>query len=577
MNMEKYIKILLAFFILLAGCTKFLDINEDPNNPSKATLGLLLTHVEKDVADLLGLNPNTNSGLASITSVYMHQTTVRNDQDQYGINGGSYFAGSAWDPLYTGPLQDLELMISQAEADENVTYAGIAKILKAYTFSQMVDVFGDIPFSEANKLSSTKVGYPKWDKSEDIYPQLFALLDAAIADLTNLTAKNKVIPAGDDVIYAGDKAKWVRAAKTIKLKLLTQVRLVQNVSSAVTALVTSGDLIKSGEDFEFVYKSKSSPDERNPGFLDYEAGQRSYYMSPWMYRILKGQNPAILFGIRDPRIPYYYYNQMTSSSSSREGNPTEYRDGGFVSIVFGSISRNRDHATDGTITVFGVYPVGGRYDDGGAKKVTGSYGTGAAPYRFITYADRLYLQAELANAGLIPEAVGDSYFKQALDASFQQVDHVVSLVAPASATISQTAPPTMWVPSATAPVPPAAATTGWLVKAYITSVMAQYDAATPARKLEYIMTEKWISQFGCGVDTWTDYRRTRYPVVFNPLDATQAPGGQVISPFEGFVIPVTLINPVPWTVCWPTSELSLNPNAPVQKDPSTHKVFYDRH
>ena len=79
---------------------------------------------------------------------------MRDDPDQYGITGGSYWAGSAWDPLYTGPLQDLELMISQAEADENVTYAGIAKILKAYTFSQMVDVYGDVPFSEANKLSS---------------------------------------------------------------------------------------------------------------------------------------------------------------------------------------------------------------------------------------------------------------------------------------------------------------------------------------------------------------------------------------------------------------------------------------
>jgi hypothetical protein len=580
MNMEKYIKLLLALLILLAGCTKnFLDINEDPNNPSKATLGLLLTHVEKGVADGLGMNPNVESGLASVTSVFMHQATMRDDPDQYGITGSSYWCGSAWDPIYTGPLQDLELMISQAEADENVTYAGIAKILKAYTFSQLVDVYGDVPFSEANKLSSSdKITYPKWDKSEEIYPQLFALLDAALADLTNTTAKNKVAPAGEDLIYAGDKAKWIRAAKTLKLKLYNQVRLVQNVSAEVTALVTGGDLIKSGEDFEFIYKAKSSPDERNPGFLDYEAGQRRFYMSPWMYRILKGQNPAIFTNIKDPRIPYYYYNQMTSSSSSREGNPTEYRDGAFVSIFFGSVSKNRDHATDGTITVFGVYPVGGRYDDGGAKKVTGGYGTGAAPYRFITYADRLYIQAELANAGLIAD-VNPTYFQQALEASFKQVDHVVSLVNPSAASFTQTTPPTMWVPTATAPVPPAAASTGWLVKAYITSVMALYNdaSATTTRKLEYIMTEKWISQFGCNVDTWADYRRTRYPVIFNPKDATQAPNGQVISPADGFVIPVNLVNPVPWTLVWPQSELSINPNAPAQKDPGTFKVFYDRH
>jgi hypothetical protein len=227
------------------------------------------------------------------------------------------------------------------------------------------------------------------------------------------------------------------------------------------------------------------------------------------------------------------------------------------------------------MTVFGVYPVGGRFDDGGHIKVTGPSGTGAAPYRFITYADRMYIQAELANVGLIPD-VAPTYFQQAVEASFKQVDHVVLKVAPNLASITQATPQTMWVPTAVAPVPPATATTGWLVKTYITSVMALYTAATTDRKLELIMTEKWISQFGCNVDTWTDNRRTGYPIVFNPLNPVQAPGGQVISP-DGFVIPVTLTNPIPWTVDWPLSELSINPNAPTQKDPSTFKVFYDIH
>jgi hypothetical protein len=569
MNMEKYMKILLAFLVLLAGgCTKdFLDINTNPNYPTKATLPLLLTNIEKNVADGLTIK----GGLSNITAVYMHQITTRESPDQYGINGSSSFTQSPWDFFYAGPLQDIELLISQAEADENVTYAGIGKILKVYLFSQMVDVYGDIPFSEANKLDADNLGYPVWDKSENIYPALFALLNKGIADLQNTTASNNVTPGGDDVIYAGSKAKWLRAAKTLKLKLYNQVRLVQNVTAFVN--IPSDSLIQSGEDFEFQYKSKSSPDERNPGFLEYEAGQKGYYQSPWFHEILKGMNPEIFTGIVDPRIPYYTYNQLQKTQDTREGNPTEYRDGAFVSIVFGSISKNRDHSTDGSMSLMGLYPVGGRYDDGKGMKVTGNHGTGAAPYRFITYADRLFIQAELANAGLIAD---NNYFKTAVEASFKQVDHVVTLVNPSAALTTQTTPPTMWVPAAVAPVPPAAATTGWLVKDYITKVMALYDAATTTQKLEYIMTEKWISQYGCNVDTWTDYRRTGYPIVFNPKDPIQAPDGIVMSP-DGFEIPVTLINKIPWTVVWPQSELSLNPNAPAQKDPGTFKVFYDKH
>jgi hypothetical protein len=67
--MEKYKKILLALVILLAGCTKnFLDVNTDPNNPSKATLGLLLTHVEKSIADGL----DVYGGLGNITPIWYH-------------------------------------------------------------------------------------------------------------------------------------------------------------------------------------------------------------------------------------------------------------------------------------------------------------------------------------------------------------------------------------------------------------------------------------------------------------------------------------------------------------------------
>ena len=97
--MEKYTKILLALLIMLTGCTKgFLDINTDPNNPSKASLGLLLTHVEKDVAD----NLSVNQGLGAITTIYMQQYSTRENPDGYGITGGSSYASTPWDYFYTG-------------------------------------------------------------------------------------------------------------------------------------------------------------------------------------------------------------------------------------------------------------------------------------------------------------------------------------------------------------------------------------------------------------------------------------------------------------------------------------------
>jgi len=555
--MKKQYKILLAIVLLMTGCTKdFLDINKDPNYPTTAPLSQLLTSVEKDLSEALSIR----NGLNNFACVYMHQITVREDPDQYGVTGGSYYTNNPWLLFYAYPLEDLELMIKQGDENGDLVYAGIARILKAYAYSILVDVYGDVPFSEACKQPEG-INYPKFDNGAAIYTECFAMLDKAIENIGDASAKNLFTPGDDDIIYKGITAKWIRAANTIKLKLYNQVRLVQDVSAPVNALISGNNLIGSGEDFELPYGLSKSPDERNPGSLIYEASQKSHYISPWFYEMLKGRNAAIFTGIEDPRIPYYIYNQLAPGQSTREGNRTEYRDGGFVAIYFGSIGPNRDHSTDGSMSVPGIYPIGGRYDEGDATQITGESCTGAAPYRFLTYADRLYIQAELINAGLV---TGDARvtLENAMVASFKQVDHVVALTQ---------SPQTIPVLDGSAEV-----------TAYINSVLGVYDAAADAnRQLEVIMTQKWISSFGSNVDQWTDYRRTGYPIVFDPRNPAHAPDGFVTSPEGPNVgdgptqVPVHLINAIPLSLPWGTDDLNINASAPEQKNPATFKVFWD--
>jgi hypothetical protein len=558
MNMAKYFKILLAILILGAGCKKdFLDINKDPNYPTSAPLGQLLTNVEVDLAGSLSIR----YGFSNFAAVYMHQITVREDPDQYGVTGTSYYTNNPWGLMYAGPLQDIDLMIKTGTTNGDLIYTGIAKILKAYSFSLLVDIYADVPFTEANKQTEGNP-YPAYDKGEAIYPALFTLLDEAIENLSDANATNLFVPGDDDLIYGGDVAKWIRLANTIKLKLYTQIRLTEDVSAEVNALLTEGNLIGSGESFELPYGTSKSPDNRNPGVLEYEAGQKGYYISPWFYQLLKGYNPALFEGIEDPRIPYYFYQQLKPGQSTREGNPTEYRDGGFVSIYFGSIGPNRDHSTDGSMTVMGMYPVGGRYDQGDGTKVSGTSCTGAAPYRFLTYADRLYLEAELVNTGVAAAGDEREILLSAINESFSQVDHVVSLTQ-----TTQTVPALVGSDA---------------VNEYIDFIMSKYDAATSDdQKLEIIMTQKWIQSFGSNVDQWTDYRRTGYPVIFDPKNNVQAPGGFVTSP-DGpnpgespIPIPVQRVNEIPLSLSWGQDDLSINPNAPAQKNPATYKVFWD--
>lgn len=559
MTMKKIFLLFLIPFTLI-GCSDWLDINVDPNNPKDVPMSMLLPEIQRTIT--LSFTAGKDAGIGQDLGVYTHQLSTREEANEYQAGGNEWYLLNSWSTIYVNSLQNMDMLLQKAEKEQAPHYAGITKILKAYVFAQYVDIFGDIPFSEANKKDAG-ILYAKFDKGADIYPQLFTLLDEGIADLKK--AKGPLAPGADDLIYGGDATKWINAANTIKLKMYNQIRLADpTVKGKIEALLAEGKLIgATANGFMFPYTDKRDPvDERNPAMVDlYEATQKSTHMSPWFFEILKGINP-VFEGIVDPRIPYYFYNQLNPTKSGNDGNAFEYRVGGFASIYFGSKGPDRDRSQDKSFTVYGIYPCGGRYDEGDAKIIKAADATGAAPYRFLTYADRLYIEAELIQAGVI---TGDAKAKltAAMNESFKLVDYVVG-----KAKGTQTVP---------ALVGNASTTT------YVNKILALFDAGDSNKKMEIIMTQKWIQSFGSYVDQYTDYRRTGYPVMFDPKNSAHAPGGYVTPPDGGDPdrtlpkVKVECAKNYPLSLPWALDELNVNKNAPAQKtDPSTIPVFWDK-
>ncbi len=553
----KKIKIFLlaALLIVAAGCEDFLDINRDPNNPSEANMQQLLPGIHHWIGYVFSLNFGY---IGYANSVFTHQLSSRQPEyDGYGITGSAYAVG-IWYAFYAEILQDVELLINLAEEAENTYYAGIGKTLKAYLYSAMVDLWGDVPYTEANKKGNTN---PVFDKDSDIYADILLLLDEAYTDF-NTTPVDLRRPGNDDTIYKGDITKWIKANRTIKLKLYTQVRkhAMYNQAKVDELLAEPDELISSwGDSFIIPFGPSSTPDDRNPAFVsEYGGGQISMYISPWFFEIMNGENPDIFNGIVDPRIPYYFVNQKQGGAASQ--SPAEYRNGDFISIYFGSIGLNRDHAGRGTFTMMGIYPCGGKYDDGTPAPdagLTAVNGTGAAPVRLLTYADRLYIEAELISVGKLAGGadVAKGKLLEAMQASLEQVNEVVNL-----------AKGTATVPELDDENDP-----------YLAGILAEYDAAaSDGRRLEIIMTQKWISSWGTHHDQYTDYRRTGFPVMFDPSRADHAPGGFVSGGPDGSgPVPVQRTRDYPLTWPYYTIELTLNTNAPAQRTITTSRVFWD--
>lgn len=538
MNIKKYIQRgMMACSVLLAtGCgSNFLDINVDPNNPSKVALGQLLTNAQLTMTNSMTMG---NNGISTPGSILVHQTVQRGSVDQYFVSGNDTQIQNVWQNLYSGSLEDYKTIIDQGTTANSLHYVGIAQVLTAYTFSIMVDLWGDIPYAEA--LNPTEFRYPHYDADASIYPQLIALIDQGIA---NLIADSPDKPGSDDLIYAGDLTKWRQLAKTLKLKLYNQTRLVTDVSTDVNALLAENDLIDASGDFEMAYGTSVSPNDRNPVFVvEYTLGNRPTYISPYFYEILSDKNTfhnnLVLSGIKDPRIPYYWFNQLTDPADAQ--NPTEYTDtNGFVSIYFSSQGVNQGFNQDRSQTVLGLYPIGGRYDDGkgGVVNTSGSLsGPGNVAQRLLPYFNSLYIQAELT---LTESGVtGDTrqFFKDAMTASFAKVNSIAT--------------------AASVPVIASAS-----INSYINAVLAKYDAGDVTKKLELILTEKWIASFGFSLDAYSDYRRTGFPIMYDPntdnISFTATSRGYPVS------------------LAYSATALNLNFNSPGQKNVTTDLVFWD--
>lgn len=555
MKITRILYALIPTLLACTSCSKYLDINDNPNKPTTAELNKVLTGAEYDIAMSFASGNYIGSSLPS----YVFHLSSR-EVDNYGIMNSTSTLGNTWQQGYVYGLKNTNAVIKAAEEGNNMIYAGIGKLMKAYAFANLVDLWGDIPYEEFDIEGNYA---PKLDRSQDIYNSLLALIDEAIGNLEDTNASNLLKPASDDLIYSGNVDKWVRMGNTLKLKLLVQSRKSKNDipdwNTKLSTLLAENNFMRNGEDFEFKHTAKDSPDERHQAYVDeYLGGQSTYYISPWIYETMSGKNLNVtdnpFVNIKDPRIPYYWVNQIKADSEAQ--NATDYRDGAFVSIFFASNSSGASNDQRETSTFIGIYPCGGKYDNGQGGKCDAKVGNGIAPEKMLQSYSVPFLLAELYLTG---EASGDA--KSALEEGIERsIIHVNAVV------------------KASDPNVPAISAEN--KDAFIEQVLKKYDAAgSDEEKLRIVMTQKWIANFFNPVEAYTDIRRTGYPTLL-PKNTTYAQSPYKTSqvPEQGPVnIPLKGINAFPRAMWYPSSEVTRNPNVTNEgRNLSNPILFWDK-
>lgn len=223
--MQRYMRYVAAGFGLLAGisgCSSFLDADKavaDPNAPTAATVNQLLAGVE---ANVFG---QQEGQAAMLICEWMQQcagTAGRfvEIQGAYGITNDDF--DGLFSSIYTaGGLLSIKDAEGRADALPDKQYKGVLEVLEAMTVLFGADNWGDIPYREA-VVSTT----PHFDPQLQVYDDLLKLLDQAITDLNGSGSG----PGAFDLVYSGNKTKWIQSAHTLKARIYLHLAEARGVS-----------------------------------------------------------------------------------------------------------------------------------------------------------------------------------------------------------------------------------------------------------------------------------------------------------------------------------------------------------
>jgi len=443
-------KILSVFAALIGitACGDLTSINQNPNGPVDVPPPSILPSVIQTLAGTVNGVTSLNIRGGGLWVQYYSEIQYR-DEDKFIVRSGTT---GGWG-LYNSVLEDVQRIIVKGKASNAANWTSVGRVLKAYTFSVMTDMMGDLPYSQA--LRGDTVLHPVYDSQQSIYDSVLANL-ALASPAFNLTP-GAVGFANGDLMYAGDMAKWQKFANSLRLRLaihLSNANATKAASEAAAAVAAAGGVFTSNADNAQLMYLATSPNQ-NPIYGDAHVGNRDDYgLSRSFVDTLNSWN--------DPRLPVYA--QIPPANTAYRGLANGLLDGEKIDTLdaLKYISR-----------------IGALWRE-----------TPDAPLVLLGYSEVLFLKAEAAERGWIPggTAAAATFYTDAITASMQQYGVAAADIATYEAQ-------------------------GKVAydSAYDSNGIPL--GATLAGHVQQIAFQKWLSMYMQGPEAWTEWRRTLVPTI----------------------------------------------------------------
>ena len=332
--------------VVLASCDKYLDVNTDPNLVYNPPINSLLLNGTYQT----GLNVQRMGNVTSYYVQHLASSNAGSDRDTYKEEDLS----GTWTAHYNA-MTDIRQMMLLAEQRQATEHLGVAKVLMAMNLNMLINMFGDVPYSQA--FMGKEELTPAFDNQEALHDTTVRLLNEAIAEF-NKPAPVIRLDASSDLIHKGSVTAWKKTAHALKARFLNQ-RSETSKYSATEVLTAVASAYTSNAD-----NAALTTFQANSPWNQVARNNANLLLDGWLSEQFVDALDGTSYGVVDPRLALIT-------------NVTRFGD-------YRGTPNGRGRVGTGT------------NNEESVLTTTGFYSKSGAPLWLVTYAEVKFIEAEAA-------------------------------------------------------------------------------------------------------------------------------------------------------------------------------------
>lgn len=327
----KKIFIFLSVFILFSACSKLEDLNVNKKDFTVVPGESLYNGATRALVNQM-FTPNVNNNNTELWVQHWAETTYP-DESRYDMVTRPVPANHM-NSLYRVALANYKdaarligaitvipgTTISQAQKDNQL---GIIEIMSIYAWSNIVETYGDMPYTSALDFKNPT---PAYDDGLTIYKDLIARMDAALAKMDPTTAG---MSTGYDNIFLGTAAgtaKWIKFGNSLKLRMGIMLADLDAAYAKTVIEAAAPKVFAAGDKVALTYLA-ASPNQ-NPVYTELVVSGRSdFVITSNLIDAMQPTTPAgtiLTVTAADPRLKFYASTVGGAFIGGKQGSPNSY-------------------------------------------------------------------------------------------------------------------------------------------------------------------------------------------------------------------------------------------------------------